>query len=191
MLLFLFRFFFLFAKLSSNTFFCIFLLYAPRNNNKKKTCKNFFFFSAKCVMYISISLFVSILHLTSFFFSFILSLILHFQSEYLLSQALLNFSVLTFFLFFLNKQWISPEMLRRSVLLSREPMIKFRYAIAKNGGKPFQWVVAAAGGSTSSLLESFDDLPPHFRPRLMSEEEMEIVMMGGAKPYEMKKKKSA
>lgn len=78
-------------------------------------------------------------------------------------------------------------MLAVTSIARRVPMIRFRYYIAKNGGQPYQFpaAVAAAG---SGLLDSFAALPAHLRPRVMSELEQDVVMMGGAGPYSLKKK---
>lgn len=86
-------------------------------------------------------------------------------------------------------------MLRSSARLFHQPLIRFTHAISKNGGKPFEWksVASAAGASVSdvgsNLYDNFSDLPLRFRPRVMKEDEMEVIMMGGASPYELKKKK--
>lgn len=73
-------------------------------------------------------------------------------------------------------------------------MIRFRYAIAKRGGGS-----AAESVNTSAAVfaqqkgvrntedpvvyESFDELPVNLRPKLMTESEMETVLMGGVAPY--------
>lgn len=83
-------------------------------------------------------------------------------------------------------------MFRCSAVYLREPLIRFRYAVTKNGGVPFQWaptVTAAVASATPNVFDSFDQLPPHLRPRQFKEDEMEIIMMGGVEPYELKKKK--
>lgn len=86
-------------------------------------------------------------------------------------------------------------MLRSSASLFHKPLIQFSYAISKNGGRPFQWQSAAAAAGTSlsgvvsNVYDNFSDLPLRFRPRVMKEDEMDLIMMGGAAPYELKKKK--
>lgn len=81
-------------------------------------------------------------------------------------------------------------MFAASRLCLHTPMIRFRYAIAKNGGVPHSSTASAAVAAAAQVVfDSFDQLPPHLRPRVASATEMEYVMMGGVQSYELKKKK--
>lgn len=82
-------------------------------------------------------------------------------------------------------------LLQKSVCRLHTPLIRFKYAITKNGGKVFQYPsllkMSDVKQSTSLpsvvLYGSFDELPAHLRPHQYSEEEIETILMGGAAPY--------
>ncbi|KAH9578742.1 Ribosomal protein S36 [Trypanosoma melophagium] len=73
-------------------------------------------------------------------------------------------------------------MLSLTMLRYRQPLIRFTYAMKKSGG-------AVVGSSTvaaspvKNILETFDELPTKFRPHVFTEEEMELILTGGATPY--------
>ncbi|KEG12459.1 hypothetical protein DQ04_01701100 [Trypanosoma grayi] len=77
-------------------------------------------------------------------------------------------------------------MLRVTLLRHHQPLIRFIHAIRKGGGLGANGKGSSSvgGGATSkAVLDSFDALPKKFQPRLFTEEEMELIMMGGAAPY--------
>jgi hypothetical protein len=79
-------------------------------------------------------------------------------------------------------------MLHLSHRFLHTPSIRFTYAIAKNGGKPYGAPAAAAAAAVAScaaadVFDYYDELPKHLRPHVFEEVEMEIIQMGGAPPY--------
>ncbi|KAF8285633.1 hypothetical protein TcYC6_0049940 [Trypanosoma cruzi] len=80
-------------------------------------------------------------------------------------------------------------MMRVSCVLRHHPLIQFKYAV-KNGASSVGGVKAAVASDKSSsnvlagtFVETFEELPKKFQPHLFTEEEMELIMMGGATPY--------
>lgn len=81
-------------------------------------------------------------------------------------------------------------MLRLSQRFLHTPSIRFTYAIAKNGGKPYgaaatpaTAAAAVASSAAANVFDYYDELPKHLRPHIFEEAEMETIQMGGAAPY--------
>eukprot|EP00760_Papus_ankaliazontas_P030214 PhM_4_TR4667/c0_g1_i1/m.35304 len=89
-------------------------------------------------------------------------------------------------------------MFRRSFLVSRTPMIQFRFGANKsNLAKPTTTTTAAAAAVASSpagtnnsnvdmpmvmVVDSVHELPPKFQPKFLADEEIDAIMSGGC-PY--------
>ncbi|CAJ1034475.1 hypothetical protein NXY56_005945 [Leishmania guyanensis] len=86
-------------------------------------------------------------------------------------------------------------MYRVSRRFLHTPLIQFTYALAKSSGSAAAPKACAGGQGISTvsttvksapvqtILESFDELPKHLRPRVFDEIEMEMIHMGGASSY--------
>ncbi|CCW60304.1 unnamed protein product [Phytomonas sp. EM1] len=104
--------------------------------------------------------------------------------------------------------------LNSTIVCRYVPLIRFTHAIAKSGVVPpvvklspevskvmlpteakqpmVKTITDKASQITQVIYDSFNDLPQYLQPKLLSEDDIERIMMGGADPYtpkHLKKKK--